>query len=148
MPRVLRIGSADTQRPRVSRLMTWRHFRSDLDCVGTGLKALRSRGVLARSLNSTGRINLGQSAVLTVQGAGRRARRRLDRGSIGYPRTARVIRVDRRRAVYRLAGRLRLLPRLFRRATGCPRSRQARRELRAPRTYHVDFFVSRPSIVE
>jgi MFS family permease len=41
-----------------------------LDGVGTGLQSVAVPGVVARSLNGTGRINLGQGAVLTVQGVG------------------------------------------------------------------------------
>lgn len=41
-----------------------------LDGVGTGLQSIAVPGVVARSLNGTGRINLGQGAVLTIQGIG------------------------------------------------------------------------------
>jgi MFS family permease len=41
-----------------------------LDGVGAGLQSVAVPGVVARSLNGTGRINLGQGAVLTVQGIG------------------------------------------------------------------------------
>lgn len=41
-----------------------------LDGVGAGLQSVAVPGVVARSLNGTGRINLGQGAVLTVQGLG------------------------------------------------------------------------------
>ncbi len=41
-----------------------------LDGIGTGLQSVAVPGVVARSLNGTGRINLGQGAVLTVQGVG------------------------------------------------------------------------------
>jgi MFS family permease len=41
-----------------------------LDGLGTGLQSVAVPGVVARSLNGTGRINLGQGAVLTVQGVG------------------------------------------------------------------------------
>jgi MFS family permease len=41
-----------------------------LDGLGTGLQSVSVPGVVARSLNGTGRINLGQGAVLTIQGIG------------------------------------------------------------------------------
>jgi MFS family permease len=41
-----------------------------LDGVGAGLQSVAVPGVVARSLNGTGRINLGQGAVLTIQGLG------------------------------------------------------------------------------
>jgi predicted MFS family arabinose efflux permease len=41
-----------------------------LDGIGTGLQTVAVPGVVARSLNGTGRINLGQGAVITVQGVG------------------------------------------------------------------------------
>jgi MFS family permease len=41
-----------------------------LDGVGAGLQSVAVPGVVARSLNGTGRINIGQGAVLTVQGLG------------------------------------------------------------------------------
>jgi MFS family permease len=41
-----------------------------LDGVGAGLQSVAVPGVVARSLNGTGRVNLGQGAVLTVQGLG------------------------------------------------------------------------------
>jgi MFS family permease len=41
-----------------------------LDGVGGGLQSVAVPGVVARSLHGTGRINLGQGAVLTVQGVG------------------------------------------------------------------------------
>jgi len=41
-----------------------------LDGVGTGLQSVAVPGMVARSLNGTGRINLGQGAVITVQGMG------------------------------------------------------------------------------
>jgi MFS family permease len=41
-----------------------------LDGVGAGLQSVAIPGVVARSLNGTGRINIGQGAVLTVQGLG------------------------------------------------------------------------------
>jgi Na+/melibiose symporter-like transporter len=41
-----------------------------LDGVGAGLQSVAVPGVVARSLNGTGRINLGQGAVLTIQGMG------------------------------------------------------------------------------
>lgn len=41
-----------------------------LDGIGAGLQSVAVPGVVARSLNGTGRINLGQGAVLTVQGIG------------------------------------------------------------------------------
>jgi MFS family permease len=41
-----------------------------LDGLGAGLQSVAVPGVVARSLNGTGRINLGQGAVLTVQGVG------------------------------------------------------------------------------
>ena len=41
-----------------------------LDGIGTGLQSVAVPGMVARSLYSTGRVNLAQGAVLTVQGAG------------------------------------------------------------------------------
>ncbi|WP_051334364.1 MFS transporter [Bradyrhizobium sp. Ai1a-2] len=41
-----------------------------LDGIGTGLQSVAVPGMVARSLNGTGRINLGQGAVITVQGVG------------------------------------------------------------------------------
>jgi MFS family permease len=41
-----------------------------LDGLGTGLQSVAVPGMVARSLNGTGRINLGQGAVITVQGMG------------------------------------------------------------------------------
>lgn len=41
-----------------------------LDGIGAGLQSVAVPGVVARSLDGTGRINLGQGAVLTVQGIG------------------------------------------------------------------------------
>jgi predicted MFS family arabinose efflux permease len=41
-----------------------------LDGVGAGLQSVAVPGMVARSLNGTGRINLGQGAVITIQGLG------------------------------------------------------------------------------
>ena len=41
-----------------------------LDGIGTGLQTVAVPGMVARALNGTGRINLGQGAVITVQGVG------------------------------------------------------------------------------
>jgi MFS family permease len=41
-----------------------------LDGIGAGLQSVAVPGTVARSLNGTGRINLGQGAVITVQGVG------------------------------------------------------------------------------
>jgi predicted MFS family arabinose efflux permease len=41
-----------------------------LDGVGAGLQSVAVPGMVARSMNGTGRINLGQGAVITVQGIG------------------------------------------------------------------------------
>ncbi|MHC2252730.1 MFS family permease [Bradyrhizobium embrapense] len=41
-----------------------------LDGVGAGLQSVAVPGMVARSLNGTGRINLGQGAVITIQGIG------------------------------------------------------------------------------
>jgi MFS family permease len=41
-----------------------------LDGVGAGLQSVAIPGFVARSLHGTGRINLGQGAVITVQGLG------------------------------------------------------------------------------
>jgi MFS family permease len=41
-----------------------------LDGIGTGLQSVAIPGMVARSLSGTGRINLGQGAVITVQGVG------------------------------------------------------------------------------
>jgi MFS family permease len=41
-----------------------------LDGIGTGLQSVAVPGMVARSLYSTGRVNLAQGAVITIQGAG------------------------------------------------------------------------------
>jgi predicted MFS family arabinose efflux permease len=41
-----------------------------LDGIGAGLQSVAVPGMVARSLSGTGRINLGQGAVITVQGVG------------------------------------------------------------------------------
>jgi MFS family permease len=41
-----------------------------LDGIGAGLQSVAVPGMVARSMNGTGRINLGQGAVITVQGIG------------------------------------------------------------------------------
>ena len=41
-----------------------------LDGVGIGLQSVAVPGMIARSLYSTGRVNLAQGAVITIQGAG------------------------------------------------------------------------------
>jgi MFS family permease len=41
-----------------------------LDGVGAGLQSVAVPGLVARMLNGTGRINVGQGAVMTVQGVG------------------------------------------------------------------------------
>jgi MFS family permease len=41
-----------------------------LDGIGTGLQSVAVPGMVARSLYGTGRVNLGQGAVITVQGIG------------------------------------------------------------------------------
>jgi MFS family permease len=41
-----------------------------LDGVGAGLQSVAVPGMVARSMNGTGRVNLGQGAVITVQGIG------------------------------------------------------------------------------
>jgi predicted MFS family arabinose efflux permease len=41
-----------------------------LDGIGIGLQSVAVPGVIARSLYSTGRVNLAQGAVITIQGAG------------------------------------------------------------------------------
>ncbi|MBV8924002.1 MAG: MFS transporter [Bradyrhizobium sp.] len=41
-----------------------------LDGIGAGLQSVAVPGLVARSMNGTGRINLGQGAVITVQGIG------------------------------------------------------------------------------
>ena len=41
-----------------------------LDGIGAGLQSVAVPGLVARILNSTGRINVGQGAVRTVQGVG------------------------------------------------------------------------------
>ncbi|PAY04726.1 MFS transporter [Bradyrhizobium sp. UFLA03-84] len=41
-----------------------------LDGIGAGLQSVAVPGMVARSLNGSGRINLGQGAVITVQGVG------------------------------------------------------------------------------
>ena len=41
-----------------------------LDGIGAGLQSVAVPGLVARILNGTGRINVGQGAVMTVQGVG------------------------------------------------------------------------------
>jgi MFS family permease len=41
-----------------------------LDGIGTGLQSVAVPGMVARSLYGTGRVNLAQGAVITIQGAG------------------------------------------------------------------------------
>ena len=41
-----------------------------LDGVGAGLQSVAAPGLVARILNGTGRVNVGQGAVMTVQGLG------------------------------------------------------------------------------
>jgi hypothetical protein len=41
-----------------------------LDGVGAGLQSVAVPGLVARILNETGRVNVGQGAVMTVQGVG------------------------------------------------------------------------------
>ncbi|WP_407164987.1 MFS transporter [Bradyrhizobium sp. ORS 111] len=41
-----------------------------LDGIGAGLQSVAVPGIVARTLNGTGRVNLGQGAVITVQGVG------------------------------------------------------------------------------
>jgi len=41
-----------------------------LDGIGTGLQSVAVPGMVARSLSGTGRVNLAQGAVITIQGAG------------------------------------------------------------------------------
>jgi hypothetical protein len=41
-----------------------------LDGLGTGLQSVAVPGTVARSLSGTGRVNLAQGAVITIQGAG------------------------------------------------------------------------------
>jgi MFS family permease len=41
-----------------------------LDGVGAGLQSVAVPGLVARILNGTGRVNIGQGAVMTVQGLG------------------------------------------------------------------------------
>jgi fucose permease len=41
-----------------------------LDGVGTGLQSVAVPGMVVRSLSGTGRVNLAQGAVITIQGAG------------------------------------------------------------------------------
>ncbi|QPF87500.1 MFS transporter [Bradyrhizobium genosp. L] len=41
-----------------------------LDGIGAGLQSVAVPGIVARTLNGTGRINLGQGAVITIQGIG------------------------------------------------------------------------------
>ena len=56
-----------------------------LDGVGAGLQSVAVPGLVARILNGTGRVNVGQGAVMTVQGARRIAQpgdRRLDRAML------------------------------------------------------------------
>ncbi|TYM00145.1 MFS transporter [Bradyrhizobium rifense] len=41
-----------------------------LDGIGAGLQSVAVPGIVARTLNGTGRVNLGQGAVITIQGMG------------------------------------------------------------------------------
>jgi MFS family permease len=41
-----------------------------LDGIGAGLQSVAVPGMVARVLNGTGRVNVGQGAVMTVQGIG------------------------------------------------------------------------------
>jgi MFS family permease len=41
-----------------------------LDGIGAGLQSVVVPGLVARILNGTGRVNVGQGAVMTVQGVG------------------------------------------------------------------------------
>lgn len=41
-----------------------------LDGIGAGLQSVAVPGIVARTLNGTGRVNLGQGAVITIQGIG------------------------------------------------------------------------------
>jgi MFS family permease len=41
-----------------------------LDGIGAGLQSVAVRGLVAHILNGTGRVNVGQGAVMTVQGVG------------------------------------------------------------------------------
>jgi hypothetical protein len=41
-----------------------------LDGIGAGLQSVAVPGLVARILNGTGRVNVGQGAVMTVQGLG------------------------------------------------------------------------------
>lgn len=41
-----------------------------LDGIGAGLQSVAVPGLVARLLNGTGRVNVGQGAVMTVQGLG------------------------------------------------------------------------------
>jgi MFS family permease len=41
-----------------------------LDGIGAGLQSVAVPGLVARILNGTGRVNVGQGAVMTVQGVG------------------------------------------------------------------------------
>jgi MFS family permease len=41
-----------------------------LDGIGAGLQSVAVPGLVARILNGTGRVNVGQGAVMTVQGIG------------------------------------------------------------------------------
>ena len=40
-----------------------------LDGIGAGLQSVAVPGLVARILNGTGRVNVGQGAVMTVQGS-------------------------------------------------------------------------------
>ena len=82
-----------------------------LDGIGAGLQSVAVPGLVARILNGTGRVNVGQGAVMTVQGLGRFAEpgdRRLARamvwvsGDVHHPRLLRS-RFDRALGRFRLA---------------------------------------------
>jgi MFS family permease len=60
--RIAGMGSADDHTLRVSVQI--------LDGVGAGLQSAAVPGLVARILDRTGRVNVGQGAVMTVQGLG------------------------------------------------------------------------------
>ena len=63
--------AADPRRARCLRNERMgRLSRADLDGIGAGLQSVAVPGLVARILCGTGRVNVGQGAVMTVQGLG------------------------------------------------------------------------------
>jgi MFS family permease len=66
---VSRIADQGIDRPQL--ISQWGVYPVQiLDGVGAGLQSVAVPGLVARILNGTGRVNVGQGAVMTVQGLG------------------------------------------------------------------------------